>query len=103
MLFTKSYTTGGIEINYSQTWSQDKYGIPIFTMEDMFSNTNPIMSAMWKMGVIPATIYNGNMLIAPGLGTTDENGQLMEEPTRLAVKALVRATEIVCKFAGLKE
>jgi hypothetical protein len=68
----------------------------------MFTNTNPIMSALGEMGIYPATIYSGNMILAPGLGTLDQDGVLMEEPTRLAVRALVRATEIVCKAAGLE-
>ena len=59
------------------------------------------MAAFFEMGITPATIYSCNMVIAPGLGTIDEDGELMEEPARLAVKALVRATEIVCKHAGL--
>ena len=46
-------------------------------------------------------MYSGNMVIAPGLGTLDEDGELKEEPASLAVIALVRATEIVCKHAGL--
>ncbi len=102
MIITKSYGFGGIEINYEQTWKDGEFGIPIFTLEDMFTNTNPIMSALGHVGIYPATIYSGNMILAPGLGTLDENGELMEEPTRLAVRALVRSTEIVCKAAGLQ-
>lgn len=59
------------------------------------------MAALFKMEISPARIYNGNMVIAPGLGTLDEDGELKEEPASLAVIALVRATEIVCKHAGL--
>ena len=101
MIITKSYAFGGIEINYEQTWKHGEFGIPIFSLEDMFANTNPIMAALAEMGVNPATIYSGNMILAPGLGTVDSEGKLMIEPTRLAVKALVRATEIVCAHAGL--
>jgi hypothetical protein len=101
MLFTKSYPFGGTEVNYEQTWSEDKFGIPIFSAEDMFANTNPIMSALDEMGIFQAAIYSGNMFFAPGLGNLDENDELMEERTRLAVRALVKALEIVCKYAGL--
>lgn len=59
------------------------------------------MSALDEMGVYPATIYSGNSFISPGMGTVDEEGELIEEDTRLAVRALVRAKEIVCKHAGL--
>lgn len=103
LIITKSYTMGGTEISYEQTWKEDEFGIPIFTAEDMFANTNPIMSALEEMGVYPATVYSGNMFLAPGLGNLDKDGELIEENTRLAVRALVRATEIVCKYAGLVE
>ena len=101
LTITKSYTYGGIEVNYEQTWKEDEFGIPIFSLEDLFTNTNPIVSALDEMGVYPATIYSGNSFISPGMGTVDEEGELIEEDTRLAVRALVRATEIVCKHAGL--
>lgn len=101
-IFTKSYTMGGTELNYEQTWDDGNFGIPIFNLEDMVANTNPIMSALEEMGIFPATIYSGNMFIAPGQGTSDPSGELMEEPTRTAIRALVRATEIVCRHAGLE-
>ena len=101
-IFTKSYTMGGIELNYERTWNNGEFGIPIFTLEDLYGNTNPISSALDEMGIYPATIYSGNMFLGPGMGTLDEDGDLMEEPTRLAVRGLVRATEIVCKYAGLQ-
>lgn len=43
LIITKSYTMGGTHINYEQTWKEDEFGIPIFTGEDMFANTNPII------------------------------------------------------------
>jgi len=33
----------------------------------------------------------------------DDKGELNEEYTKLAVKSLVRAVEIVCKYAGLED
>lgn len=101
IVVTKSYTFGGIEVNYEQTWEEGEYGIPIFSLEDLFTNTNPIMSALDEMGIYPPTIYGGNSFISPGMGTVDKDGKLIEENTRLAVKALVKAMEIVCKHAGL--
>lgn len=103
LIITKSYNYGGSELNYEQTWKEDTFGIPIFSGDDMYTNTNPIMSALDEMGVFPATIYTGNSFVSPGLGTLDEDGALIEEDTRLAVRALVRAIEIVCKYAGLDE
>jgi len=59
------------------------------------------MAALFEMEISPARINSGNMIIAPGLGTNDEDGESVEEPASLAAKALVSATEIVCKHAGL--
>ncbi len=101
LIITKSYTMGGIEVNYEQTWKDGDFGVPIFALEDLFADSNPIGSAMDEMGIHPATIYSGNMFLGPGMGTLADNGELIEEPTRLAVRALVRATNIVCKHAGL--
>jgi hypothetical protein len=67
LIITKSYTMGGSELNYEQTWEEDNFGIPIFNMEDMFANTNPIIVALDEMGVgLGATIYSGNMFLTPG-------------------------------------
>ena len=103
LIITKSYTMGGTELNYEQTWDDGEFGIPIFTIEDLNANTNPIASAQEEMGVYPATIYSGNMFLGPGLGTLDENAELNEEYARLGVKALVQSVEIVCKYAGLED
>lgn len=101
LIITKSYTMGGTELNYEQTWDDGEFGIPISSGEDLFINTNPIASALDEMGVFPTTIYSGNIFLGPGLGTLDENAELNEEYARLAAKSLVKAVEIVCKYAGL--
>lgn len=98
---TKSYSWGGSELNYEGTWDGEEFGMPISTLDDFFSDTNPIVLANEAMGVAPATIYSGNMFITPGLGTLNEDGQLIEERAWLAAKALVRSMEIVCEAAGL--
>jgi hypothetical protein len=98
---TKSYCWGGSELNYEATWDGEGFGIPISTLDDFFSDTNPIVIANEAMGVAPATIYSGNMFITPGLGTLDLDGALIEERAWLGAKALVRSIEIVCEAAGL--
>lgn len=103
LIITKSYTMGGTELNYEQTWEDDKFGIPIFTLEDLNANTNAISLAQEAMGIYPALIYSGNMFLGPGLGTLDENADLNEEYSRLGIKALVKSVEIVCKYAGLSD
>jgi len=97
LIITKSYTMGGTEVNYEKTWSDGRWGLPIFSAEDLFAGTNLIMEATAMMGVHPATIYSGNIFLAPGLGTLDEEGNFIEENARTAVKALVKAIEIVYK------
>jgi hypothetical protein len=101
LLFTKTYQLGGTEVNYERTWADGDFGIPIFTLEDLWANTNPIVAAQVEMGVEPATIYSGKIFLSPGLGTLDEDGRLIEEYARLGAKSLVKAMEIVCKHAGL--
>jgi hypothetical protein len=103
LIITKSHTMGGTEINYERTWQDGKFGIPIFTSEDLFIKAHPIASAQEEMGIYPALIYSGNIFMGPGLGTLDENAELNEEYARLGVRSLVRAVEIVCKYAGLED
>jgi len=101
LIFCKTYQLGGTEINYERTWSDNRRGIPIYTLEDLYANTNPIASAQVEMNVEPATIYAGKMFLGPGLGTLDIDGNLIEEYARLAAKSLVGALNIVNKYAGL--
>jgi hypothetical protein len=100
LIITKSYHMGGIELNYAGTWSEDAFGIPIFTLEDSFANTNVIELATAEMGVAPATVYSGNIFLGPGL-LLDKHGELIEEDARLGLRALVRSLDIVCEHAGL--
>lgn len=100
---TKSYSWGGTELNYQQTWSENRPGIPISTIEDFLAGTNAIPIATEEMGVAPATTYAGNMFITPGLGTLDDDGALIEDYARLSAQALVRSMEIVCEIAGVVE
>lgn len=101
VIVTKSYTMGGIEVNYSGTWKDNEFGIPLFSSEDLFTNTNAIMLAVDEMGVYSPLIYSGNIFLGPGLGTLDEEGDLIKENAELAIKSLIRGIEIVCKHAGL--
>lgn len=101
LIITKSYSMGGTELNYAHTWNNDEFGIPLFGLEDLYANTNPIFLAQEAMGISPTTTYGGNMFLAPGLGTLDEHAELNEEYARVGIKSLVKSVEIVCKFAGL--
>jgi len=99
----KSYNCSSIEVNYENTWKDGKMGIPIFPIEDMYAGTALTQSGMSAMGIVPTLAYDGNILLSPGLGTTDEEGRLLEEPTRYIVRALVRLVEILCKYARVIE
>jgi len=100
-VITKSYHLGGTEVNYLRSWDGGGKGIPIFTLEDLYAETNPIGRALSAMGVQPPPIYAGEMMITPGAGLLDDKGELIAEKAELAVQGLVRSIEIVCRHAGL--
>lgn len=103
IVISKSYNSTAVEVNYEGTWKNGKMGIPIFSIEDMYSGTNIFQSGMGAMGVIPTVAYDGNIYMSTGLATTDENGMLKADITRKAVKALVTLINITCKYAGVLE
>ena len=100
-IVTKSYHMGGLELNYAGTWDAGARGIPLFNLEDMYCGANTIDSALIAMGQAGATIYGGNVLIGPGLGLIDQNGDLRPDATRATFKGLVKAIEITARHAGL--
>ncbi len=103
ILINKSYNSTAVEVNYEKTWADGELGIPIFSIEDMYSGTNLFQTGMAQMGVIPTVAYDGNIYISTGLATTNEKGELLEDVTRYAVRGLVRLIEIVCGYAGIAE
>jgi hypothetical protein len=103
LILSKSYNSTAVEINYENTWKSGEMGFPIFSIEDMYSGTNILQSGMAQMGVIPTIAYDANIYISPGLGTADDNGQLIPERMRLCVQALVKLMEIVGKYSGFIE
>jgi len=101
IIINKSYNSTAVEVNYEGTWKNGKMGIPIFSIEDMYSGTNLFQTGLSQMGVVPTVAYDGNIYMSTGLATTDENGMLLEKETRWCVKSLVKLIEIVCEYAGL--
>ncbi|MCR4398755.1 MAG: hypothetical protein NUV93_07315, partial [Firmicutes bacterium] len=71
--------------------------------EDMYAGCNILQSGLAQMGIVPTIAYDGNIFISPGLGTCDENGRIIEERMRLAVKGLVRLMRIVGRYGGFLE
>ena len=99
---TKSKNSWAVEINYEDSWlDSDGLGVPIFTIEDMYSNTNILQSGMSQIGIFPTIAYDANIFISPGLGTCDSKGQLIDEKMRKAVRGLVMLIEIMCEHAGI--
>ncbi|MDG6901879.1 MAG: hypothetical protein JRM80_07955 [Nitrososphaerota archaeon] len=101
VVITKTYNNLSVEVNYDRTWKGREFGIPIFSEEDSFSGLALIESALSAMGILPTITYDGNILIAPGHGTIDDDGDLIEERMRAGVRGLVGAIEVVCRHAGL--
>ena len=101
LLISKSYNSTAVEVNYEGTWKDGKMGIPIFSIEDMYAGSNMFQAGMSQMGVVPTIAYDANFYISTGLGTTDENGALLEREMRWAIKSLVKLIEIVCETAGV--
>jgi hypothetical protein len=99
--YSKSYNSGTVEINYEDSWKNGTLGIPIFSIEDMYAGSNLFQDGVAQMGIIPTIAYDANIFISPGLGTTDEQGQLIHERARMVVRGLVMLIEIVCKHAGI--
>lgn len=101
LIISKSYNSRAVEINYENTWANGEMGLPIFSIEDMYSGTNIFQSGMAQMGVIPTVAYDGNIYMSPDLATTDSKGNLLKDVMRYAVRAQVQLIEIVAKYAGL--
>ncbi len=99
----KSYNSGVVEINYEDSWKGGRLGIPIFSIEDMYSGSHLLQDGMSQMGIIPTIAYDANIFISPGLGTTDSHGQVIPERARMVVRGLVMLIEIVCEHAGIYE
>lgn len=101
LIISKSYNSRAVEVNYEKTWEGNELGFPVFPLEDMYAGSQLMQTGCAAMGVIPTIAYDGNILISPGLGTTDENGQIIEDVFRYAVKAQVKLMEIIAKYSGL--
>jgi hypothetical protein len=100
---TKSYNSCAVEINYEESWKTGKLGIPIFSIEDMYAGSNMFQDGLTQMGIIPTIAYDANIFISPGLGTSDNMGQLIPERARMVVRGLVMLMEIVCEHSGMYE
>lgn len=87
--------------NYADTWREGRMGIPVFTVEDMYANTSLIQTCVAQMGILPTIAFDGDIMVSNGLGNLDEDGRLLEKPTRLALRGLFKSIEIISRHAGL--
>jgi hypothetical protein len=101
IIISKSYNSTAVEVNYEGTWKNGQLGIPVFSIEDMYAGSNLFQAGLAVMGIIPTVAYDANIFISPGLGTADEDGQVIDDKARMAVRGLVRAMEIVSQYAGI--
>lgn len=97
----KSINSQAVELNYYDSWTEDETGFPVFSIEDMYAGSHIIQVAMAQMGLVPSIAYDGNIFISNGVGNIDEEGKLIEKPTRLAVKAMFKIIEIVGRYSKL--
>jgi len=96
---TKSYNSMTVEVNYEDTW-KDGLGFPIFSIEDMYACSHLLQVGLAQMGIVATIAYDANIFISPGQGTCDEEGNLIPEKMRLAVRGLVSLMEIIGKHSG---
>lgn len=96
----KSSNCMAVEVNYEDNW-QNGAGIPIFSIEDMYAGSHILQNCMSHMGMIPTIAYDANIMVSNGIGNLDEEGRLLELPTRLSVKAMFKAIEIISRYAGM--
>ena len=99
IVISKSYNGGGVEVNYEGTWENGRMGIPIFSHEDRVAGSNLINLCMSRMGVIPNLAEDANLLVSLGLGTVDEDGTLVADRMRLAVRTMFAAIQLVAEWA----
>lgn len=92
-----------VELDYTDTWADGRMGIPVFTVEDMYSGSNITQNCLVQMGLMPTITFDGGFWVSNGLGNVDEDGRLLEQPTRLALRALFKTVEIVSRWAGYPE
>jgi len=100
LAISKSVNSWAVEINYERTWD-DGVGIPIFSIEDMYGGSHMIQEGMKVMGIIPTIAYDANIMISPGLGTVDEDGNLIHENMLYVLRATRKILEVLAKIVGL--
>ncbi len=99
--FFKSPNCLSVELNYVDQWEDGKKGLPIFSIEDMYAGSHILQQCMSHMGMVPTIAYDANIMVSNGIGNLDEDGNLLEIPTRMSVRAMFKSIEIIGRHAGL--
>ncbi len=89
-----------VEINYADTWKGDKWGMPIFSIEDMYAASNLIQKGTPQLGIRPPLCYDGNLFLVMGQGNLDSEGKLIPDVVELCVRGLVKTLETIAKWAS---
>lgn len=97
----KSSNCLSVELNYADTWKNGEMGIPVFSIEDMYAGSHILQNSMSQMGLVPTIAYDANIMVSNGVGNLDEEGKLLESPTRMMVRAMFKAVEIISRTAGV--
>lgn len=95
IIVSKSYNGGAVEVNYVDTWGEGKAGIPIFSTEDKAAAMNFITAGLGVIGILPPSPDEGNVVLTTGRGLVDEEGELIPDKARVAVRGLVMVLEIL--------
>jgi hypothetical protein len=100
IMVSKSYNSLAVEIDYTGTWDNGQWGLPIFSIEDMYAGSNLVQAALPAMGMLAGMLgYDGNIILAPGMGTTDRSGRLIQEAAVFALRCLARSLAIIYEEA----
>jgi hypothetical protein len=95
IVLSKSYNGGAVEINYVDTWNDGRIGIPIFSTEDKAAAMNLISAGLAVLGILPPSPDEGNVVLTTGRGLVDEDGRLLPDKARIAVRGLAAVLELL--------
>lgn len=98
IVLSRSYNGGAVELNYVDTWTPGGVGIPIFSTEDKAAGMNLVTAGLAALGVLPPSPDEGNVVMTFGRGLLDEDGRLVEDKTRIAMRALVAVLRTLGDF-----
>jgi len=102
VIISKSHNCLDIEINYQNTWNGEEWGLPIFSVEDMYSGTNLIQYGIGALGIGAPLSYDANILVGPlNLSTSDD--ELDEDKAALGLKALFGTMNVLWDYVKRAE